>query len=58
MLHDNVRQRTAANTTESLHQLKFEVLKHSAYSPELVPFHDRLFDSFEDASRGRHFAGG
>jgi len=37
LLHDNARPHTAANTVDTLRALKFEVLKHPPYSPDLAP---------------------
>ena len=36
LLHDNARTHTAAHTAETLRQLKFEVMAHSPYSPDLA----------------------
>jgi hypothetical protein len=55
MLHDNAYPHIAVHTFESLRQLKFEVLKHPPYSPDLA--HDyHMFGPLKDASRGRRFA--
>jgi hypothetical protein len=42
-LHDNARPHTAAVTTGTLDETHWEVLPHSAYSPELAPSDFHLF---------------
>ena len=37
LLHDNDRPHTAAHTVDTLRALKFEVLEHPPYSPDLAP---------------------
>ena len=37
LLHDNARPHTAVHTVETLQKLKFEVLAHPPYSPDLAP---------------------
>jgi transposase len=36
LLHDNVRVHSAAVTIEAVRQLKFELLAHPPYSPDLA----------------------
>lgn len=36
LLHDNARSHFAAHTSETLGKLKFEVMAHSLYSPDLA----------------------
>ena len=43
LLHDNVHLHTARKTIETINQLGFEMLKHPAYSPDLVPSDHYLF---------------
>ena len=43
LLHDNARPHTAAHTAETLRKLKFEVMAHLPYSPDLSPSDYRLF---------------
>ena len=43
MLHDNAHPHTAAHTAETLRKLKFEVMAHPPYSPDLAPFVYHLF---------------
>ena len=37
LLHDNACPHTAARTAEMLQKLKFEVMAHPPYSPDLTP---------------------
>jgi len=37
LLQDNARPHTAAHTVDKLRALKFELLKHPPYSPDLAP---------------------
>jgi hypothetical protein len=53
ILHD-AHLHTAANNTESLYQLNFEVFKHPPDSNDLTP--SELFGLLIDALRSRHFA--
>jgi histone-lysine N-methyltransferase SETMAR len=55
LLHDNARLHTAAHTVETLQKLKFEVLAHPLYSPDLAPSDYHLFGPLEEALRGRRF---
>jgi len=58
LLHDNARPHTAAHTrtVETLHDLKFEVLKHPPYSPDLAPSDFHLFGPMTEHLRGHKFA--
>uniref|UniRef100_A0A0K0FRE7 Histone-lysine N-methyltransferase SETMAR n=1 Tax=Strongyloides venezuelensis TaxID=75913 RepID=A0A0K0FRE7_STRVS len=37
LLHDNARPHVSKNTLQKLNELKFEILSHSPYSPDLAP---------------------
>ena len=56
LFHDNARPHTAAQTLETLKQLKWEAMEHPAYSPDLAPSDFHLFGPFKDALRGRRFS--
>jgi len=43
LLHDSACPHTAAHTLETLKQLKWEAMEHSAYSPDLAPSDFHLF---------------
>jgi len=53
--HDNARSPTAAHTLETLKKLKWEVMEHPAYSPDLTPSDFHLFGPLKEALRGRRF---
>jgi len=53
LLHENARPHTAAHRVETLQKLKFEVLAHARYCPELVPSDYHLFVALNEALRGR-----
>ena len=55
LLHDNDRPQTATHTVETLQKLKFEVLAHPPYSPDLAPSDYHLFVPLREALRGRRF---
>ena len=55
LLHDNARLHTADYTVETLQKLKFEVLAHPPYSPDLAPSDYHLFGPLKKALRGRRF---
>ena len=55
LLHDNACPHTAAHTVETLQKLKFEVLAHPPYSPDLAPSDYHLFGPLKEALRGRRF---
>ena len=52
LLHDNARPHTAAHTTETLGKLKFEVMAHPSYSPDLAPSDYHMFAPFKEAFKG------
>jgi len=56
LLHDNARPHTAPITVDTLHDLKFEVLKHPPYSPDLAPSDFHLFGPMKEHLRGHKFA--
>jgi histone-lysine N-methyltransferase SETMAR len=56
LLHDNARPHTAAHTVDTLRALKFEVLKHPPYSPDLAPSDFHLFGPLKEHMRGQKFA--
>ena len=51
LLHDNVSPHTA----ETLRKLKFEVIAHPPYCPDLAPSDYHLFGPLKEALRGRLF---
>ena len=55
LLHDNALPHTAAHTAEMLQKLKFEVMSHPPYSPNLAPFDYHLFGPLKEALRGCRF---
>jgi histone-lysine N-methyltransferase SETMAR len=55
LLHDNARPHTAAHTVDTLRALKFEVLKHPPYSPDLAPSDFHLFGPMKEHLRGQKF---
>ena len=55
LLHDNARPHTAARTKEELEKLKFDVLPHPPYSPDLAPADFALFPRMKRLLRGRVF---
>ena len=56
MLHDNARPHTVAHTADTLRDLKFEVLKHPPYSPDLAPSDFHLFGPMKEHLRRHKFA--
>jgi len=55
LLHDNARPRTARATIEALETLKFEVLSHLPYSPDLAPSYFHFFPHLKRDLKGTHF---
>jgi len=56
LLHDNVRPHTVAHTVDRLRALKFEVLKHPPYSPDLAPSDFHFFGPMKEHFRDQKFA--
>jgi len=57
LLHDNARPHTAAHTVNTLRVLKFVVLKHPPYSPDLAPSGFHLFGPIIQHLQRKTFAG-
>ena len=55
MLHDNARTHTARATIDALETLKFEVLSHPPYSPDLAPNDFHFFPHLKRDLKGTHF---
>jgi transposase len=55
LLHDNARQHTARATIDALETLKFEVLSHPPYSPDLSPSDFHFFPHLKRDLQGIHF---
>lgn len=55
LLHDNARPHTSRATTEALDRLKFEVLPHPPYSPDLAPNDFHFFPNLKRDIKGKHF---
>jgi len=56
LLHENAGPHTASHTVETINHLGFEVLEHTAYSPDLAPSNYHLFGPLKYALRGRRFS--
>jgi len=55
LLHDNARLHTAHTTNDALETLKFEVLFHPPYSPDLAPSVFHFFPHLKRDLKGTHF---
>jgi len=55
LLHDYARPHTAHTTIEALEMLKFEVLSHPPYSPDLAPSDFHFFPHLKRDIKGTHF---
>jgi histone-lysine N-methyltransferase SETMAR len=55
LLHDNARPHTACATIDALETLKFEVLSHPPYSPDLEPSDFHFFPHLKRYLKGAHF---
>ena len=56
LLHEYSHPQTAAHTAEKLQKLKFVVMAHPPYSPDLAPFDYHLLGPRKEALRGRRFS--
>ena len=56
LLHDNTRPHTTRLTQEKINQLRWEVMEHPSYSPDLAPSDYHLFGPLKTHLGGRHFA--
>jgi hypothetical protein len=56
LLHVSACPHTAAHTVDTLGALKFEVLQHPPYNPDLAPSDFHLFGRMKDHLRGQKFA--
>ncbi|XP_055950857.1 histone-lysine N-methyltransferase SETMAR-like [Argiope bruennichi] len=52
---DNASVHKAAIVMAKLHELKFEILSHAPYSPDMVPSDYKLFPSMKKFLAGRKF---
>ena len=55
LLQDNARPHTARATIDVLETLKFEVLSHPSYSPDLAPSDFHFFPHLKRDLKGTHF---
>lgn len=55
LLHDNARPHVAKPVQDTLKALKWEILSHPPYSPDLAPSDYHLFRSMAHSLKGRHF---
>ena len=55
LLHDSARPHTFRATFEALETLKFEVLSHPPYSPDLAPSDFHFFPHLKRDLKGTHF---
>jgi histone-lysine N-methyltransferase SETMAR len=55
LVRDNARPHTARATIEALETLKFEVLSHLSYSPDLAPSDFHFFLHLKRDLKGTHF---
>ena len=55
LLHENARPYTAIHTLQTLVKLRFTVLEHPAYGPDLAPSENHLFGPLKDALTGLRF---
>ena len=55
LLHDNERPHTARTTIDALETMKFEVLSHPPYRPDLAPSDFHFFPNLKRELKGTHF---
>jgi hypothetical protein len=54
--HNNAWPHTASKTLETIQDLKFELLEHPPYSPDVTPSNFLMFGPLEDAIGGVRFS--
>jgi len=55
LLHDSARPHNARASIDALETLKFEVLSHPPYSPDLAPSDFHFFPHLKSDLKGTHF---
>jgi hypothetical protein len=55
LLRENARLHTAAATVTTIQKLKFEMINHPLYSPDLAQSHYHVFGILKEALQGRRF---
>ena len=55
ILHDNARPHAACLTSEAIAKMRWEVLPHPSYSPDLAPSDYHLFGFVKDQLRGQRY---
>lgn len=55
LLHDNATPHTAIRTKNKLRDLRWTVLPHPPYSPDIAPTDFKLFRSLQNGLRGKEF---
>jgi len=53
--HDNARPHCSAQTQDAMTSLKFTVVPHPPYSPDLAPSDFWLFPKLKETLKGQHF---
>jgi len=54
--HDNARPHCNAKTQDTMTSLKFTVVPHTPYSPDLAPSDFWLFPKLKEMLKGQHFS--
>jgi len=54
--HDNARPHCSAQTQDAMTSLKFTVVSHPSYSPDLASSNFWLFPKLKDTLKGQHFS--
>ena len=54
--HDNARPHCSAQTQDAMTSLKFTVVPHPPYSPDLAPSDFWLFPKLKETLKGQHFS--
>jgi len=56
LLHHNARPHCSAQTQDAMISLKFSVVLHPPYSPDLAPSDFWLFPKLKEMLKGQHFS--